>query len=426
MLEKYSISFFAPPYHHDKKRKVALVLAAFIPAFLLFSRVAADSALTIVGILFLINCVQTKDYHSLKSPISITLIALWLWFLISSFFSPFEYLTAIGISFVFIRFILFFLACTYWLFTEKAALKFAGKIITTTIIIVSADLLFQFITGFSISGREEWGGRLTSFLRRPDIGIYLAKLIFPITALWVWIAPSFSYKRNLIVSFLLLFVVVVMIFLTGERTATVLVLSALVLALLIIGIANKALRLYMITAILSVLLALSLIIYNSAFIHQRALNFVKDIKNFSDSLYGQLFKASIFSWQEYGVFMGVGVRQFRNSCPIFQEFVRVHYCDLHSHNIYLELLSESGLIGLSLFVIFVAFCLKEVWQSIRFESGSSGRFISAILVLSGLHVILFPISVTMSFHANWSAVLNWFGIALGIAIVRIDRRKFQI
>lgn len=408
---------------HQNLRKIALVLTALIPLFLLFSRVVADAALTIVGISFLVHSIKTKNYHYLKHPMTITLIALWLWFVISSFFSPFDYTAAIAISFVFVRFVLFFLACTYWLFTEKAAFKFAATIITLTIIIVTADALFQFITGFSISGREQWGDRLTSFLRRPDIGIYLAKLIFPIIAFWVWFESRVPYKRNWAYSFFLLFFVITIIFLTGERTATVLALSALVFALFVIGITNEALRIYMITGILGTVGIFFLVIYKSNFIYLRALNFIEDVTHFPDSLYGQLFKASIFSWEKYGIFAGVGVRQFRNSCPYFKESALVTYCDLHSHNIYLEILSESGLIGLCLFVIFVGLCLKEVWQSASSGYHNLSRFISSVLAFSGLYVILFPISVTMSFHANWSATLNWLGISLCIAILRLNRFK---
>ncbi|GAB4163650.1 MAG: hypothetical protein Tsb006_2850 [Rickettsiaceae bacterium] len=290
---------------------------------------------------------------------------------------------------------------------------------TITIAIAASDALFQFITGFSVSGKAQMGGRLTSFLRRPDIGIYLAKLIFPLTALWIR-QTAYTYNKSSLLCGGFLFFVVSVILLTGERTATVLSLFAISLILFIIGVTNKYLRKYVILGIICTFLLLILVIYNSPFLYKRALDFTKDIGNFANSLYGQLFKASILSWLEYGFFAGVGIRQFRNACPSFMESGQISYCDLHSHNIYLEILSESGLIGIILFCVFVGLCLRQVYKSaVLAYKEDVAIFISNLCLLGGLIIILFPISVTMSFITNWSATLNWLGISLCIAISKV-------
>lgn len=414
-------------YQDNKKdlhRIIALLLTSLIPLLLLFSRVAADLALTTTGILFLIDSIRTKNYRLyLKEPTVITLLLLWLWFIICSFSAFHSVFNSLATSFVFIRFVLFFFACIYWLFTEVEALKFACKVITVTIILAASDTLLQFTTGFSISGHEQIGGRLTSFLRRPDIGIYLAKLIFPVIGLWIWFEVNLNNKRNIIFSCLLLFFIIGIISLTGERTATALSLLALIAILLIVGVTNRFLRGYMISGIVIMTCIMLAIIYNVPFINKRVMDFAGDVGNFPESLYGQLFKASILSWQEYGFFTGIGIRQFRHSCSVFQESGLVTYCDLHSHNIYLELLSESGIIGLGLFVIFVLLCLHQVVKSAISNYQHPGKFISTIFALGGLVPIVFPISVTMSFIANWSGTLNWIGIALCIGILRMNSIK---
>lgn len=403
-------------------RIIALVLTSFVPLLLLFSRVAADTALTITGILFLVHSVRTRNYNYIKEPIVVTLLLLWLWFIICSFFAFYSVAESFATSLVFIRFILFFLACVYWLFTEPKALKFAVTIITITIILAASDALLQFITGFSISGKAQVSGRLTSFLRRPDIGIYLAKLLFPIAGFWICSAIDVNSRKSVMYSCLLLFFVIGVILLTGERTATILSLSALILILLIISATNRSLRIYMILGIVAMITVFSVIVYNSPFIHKRVTDFVGDISNFPDSLYGQLFQASILSWQKYGFFTGVGIRQFRHSCPGFEESGLVTYCDLHSHNIYFEILSESGIIGIGLFVTFVLLCLHRVLISATSRRQNQKEFIGSLFVLGGFITILFPISVTMSFITNWSGTLNWTGIALCVSILKQNRR----
>lgn len=422
MLEKY---INLPVYQDDKRnnlRKVGLILTSLIPLFLLFSRVAADTALTVTGILFVVHCIKDKNYSYIKQPVVIVLLLLWLWFIIGSFFAFHSVIDAFLMSFVFIRYILFFFACIYWIFDKIEAFKFAAKIITITIIVAASDALFQFITGFSISGKEQFGGRLTSFLRRPDIGIYLVKLIFPIVGLWISIASHLKNKRNLLLSLLLLLFIILVVFLTGERSATALSLICLTLVLFLIGIANKRLRVYMMFGACGIIIAFTLVVYNSSFIQKRVADFVSDISNFPNSLYGQLFKASILSWQEYGIFTGVGIRQFRYSCPSFEEQGLVTYCDLHSHNIYLEILSESGIVGFSLFVIFVILCIYQGVVSIFSKHQDFGIFAGGIFALAGLCTIFFPISVTMSFITNWSGSLNWLGISLCVSLLKLLRQ----
>lgn len=404
-------------------RKIALVLTSFIPLLLLFSRVAADVALTITGVLFLAYCIRAKDYIYLKQPIVITLILLWMWFMVSSCFAFSNNIQSFLSSFVYIRFILFFASCIYWLFTETKALQFAGRVILITIVIAASDALFQFISGFSISGKPQLGGRLTSFLRRPDIGIYLAKLIFPIIALQMWSISDSADKRTVSLNCFLLFFVIAVIFLTGERTATALSLCGLTIALLITAINSSQFRMYTITAIGSIIAVFIFTVYNVPFIYQRTTDFIRDVSHFPDSLYGQLFKASLLSWYNYGIFTGVGIHQFRNSCPVFKEEGLVTYCDIHSHNIYLEILSESGIVGLCLFIIFVFLCLRQVALSAISERKNLGRFVSSILALAGLFTILFPISVTMSFITNWSGTLNWTGISLCMSVIMLNSRK---
>jgi O-antigen ligase len=422
MLNKYIDLELYQDNRDNTLRINALVLTSLIPLFLLFSRVAADIAVTVTGLLFLAHCIKTKEFKFIKDSIVATLFVLWIWFMIGSFFAYTNAASSFAMSFVFIRFVLFFCSCTNWIFTEIRPLKFAAKIITATLVIVAIDCLIQFWAGFSISGREQVGGRLTSFLRRPDVGIYLAKLIFPITGFWLWSAINTQNRRNLFLSSALLLAVICIISITGERTATALSLMALGLILFVIGINNKALRIYMIAAITSTITLFSVIVYYTPFIYKRALDFASDIGNFQASLYGQLFKASILSWKEYGLITGVGIRKFREVCPVFKDSGIITYCDLHSHNLYLEILSESGLVGFVLFATFVALCVYKILQSLLGHE-NLGVFVANICALGGLVTILFPFSVTMSFITNWSGSLNWLGISLCISMAHLTRHR---
>jgi O-antigen ligase len=53
------------------------------------------------------------------------------------------------------------------------------------------------------------------------------------------------------------------------------------------------------------------------------------------------------SWEENKIF-GNGVRSFRIECNKYRD-IKKNACSSHPHNIYLELLSEVGLIGFFFF-----------------------------------------------------------------------------
>lgn len=420
MLEKY----LNPNIYGNKPRVFALILTSLIPLLLLFSRAIADGVLTIVGILFLIESFKNKQYAWTKQPAFFILFSLWAWFIIGSIFAYHNVSASLGVSFVYIRFILFFFACISWLLTDIESLKLVTKIITITLLIAALDTLFQFITGSSSIGESnKFGERLTSFLSRPNIGIYFAKLIFPIAGLWLWLAIKEKNNKGIVLSIAFLAFVVTVIMLTGERTATALAISAICGILLILGILNKSFRWLVIIGISSVSAILLLIASNSSFIYKRSIDFVTDISNFQYSLYGQLFKGSILVWQKFGFYLGVGIRQFREACPAIQNLELVTYCDLHSHNIYLEILSESGIIGLMLFCAFVILCLWQVYKAM--DLNDVGKLVNSACALGGIYIILFPISVTMSFIANWSATLNWLGISLCISALQLSKEKLN-
>lgn len=416
MLKRY----LSANIYGSKLRIFALILTSLIPLLLLFSRAIADGVLTLVGILFLVQSVQNRHYDWTKQPAFFILFGLWIWFIIGSIFAYHNVSASLGVSFVYVRFLLFFFACTSWLLTDVDSLKLVIKIITITLVIAALDTLFQFMTGSpSIGENNKFGERLTSFLSRPNIGIYLAKLIFPITGLWLWFAVEDKNNKGIILSITFLAFVITVIMLTGERTATALAVSAICGILLILGISNKSFRWSVIIGISGVSAILLLIASNSSFIHKRSMDFFTDVSNFQHSLYGQLFKASILVWQKFGFYLGVGIRQFREACPAIQDLGLVTYCDLHSHNIYLEILSESGIIGFALFCAFVILCLWKVYNAL--DVNDVGKFINSACALGGIYMILFPISVTMSFIANWSATLNWLGISLCISALQLQK-----
>ena len=125
---------------------------------------------------------------------------------------------------------------------------------------------------------------------------------------------------------------------------------------------------------------------------------------------------------------GVGVRGFRYAYPDYAQegdiFVDASLPRekqsgaMHAHQIVLELLTDTGLIGLTGFII-ALWILFMKWRPIARSKQSA----IATGYLISLMVILFPINTHMSFFSsNWAQVV-WFLVALCVSALAATKQK---
>tara|TARA_Y200000002_G_scaffold214348_1_gene176914 strand:- start:8866 stop:9279 length:414 start_codon:yes stop_codon:yes gene_type:complete len=104
---------------------------------------------------------------------------------------------------------------------------------------------------------------------------------------------------------------------------------------------------------------------------------------------------------------GVGVKNFRHECNDPKYFVNGKTaCSTHPHNTYIQILSETGIIGffflLSALFIFCKYTLKHLM--LRFK----GNFYFndfEICILSGIVIYLWPFVPTLNIFNNWLNIL---------------------
>ena len=69
--------------------------------------------------------------------------------------------------------------------------------------------------------------------------------------------------------------------------------------------------------------------------------------------------------------IGVGVKNFRVECDIQldnREPIQHPLCSSHPHNLYLEILSETGIIGSIIFVTFILLLIKYIFKDFKINS----------------------------------------------------------
>ena len=147
-----------------------------------------------------------------------------------------------------------------------------------------------------------------------------------------------------------------------------------------------------------------------------------DVKSFQDSSYFILYKSALKVWNENKLF-GVGLKNFRLSCKEIKLNSNKNNhpkCSTHPHNFILEILSEIGIIGLLLFLIFFYSIVIKIYLFIKIES--SYNYLSKILIII-LIAIMFPIIPTGSFFSTFNSSFFWYFLSILFYIIGLHEEK---
>ena len=293
-------------------------------------------------------------------------------------------------------------------------------------LIISIDLLFQYIFGKNIIGfmpamcgenylkDKTVCTRYSGFFKDELImGGYLSTIYLSI------ILFINSIKKNwfliTIISVLFLYILVMI---TGERSATLTIL----LTLFFIFLQYKStLRLKFFSASFFLVLTFLMIILNPH-IKGRFVNFFDyDLKkNNHLSIFEKIVTTpwGLHTQKSLKLFLdkpiiGHGIKSFRYKCDNYELYVdrkekKHHACSTHPHNLVMELLSEQGIIG---FLIFFYFFFTLFRKSI-IEDGFFNKDFSLIGLRSLVFVLIFVPKPVGSIFSSVNATMIWFCVSL--------------
>ena len=338
-----------------------LTLFSLIPISIVIGATASLLNILLIDILFIILLVKKKNYSFIFNKYFIYLILMYLYLLFNSFISL-DYKEGLLRNIGFIRVIILFLAFNYF-FNIKFFFKKVFFVWLCFFLIVLIDVQFEFQLGKNIFGYESpYGDRIVSFFKdEPIVGGFLA-------AFWLILIGFLFDQSNekfkiLIMILSLLFLV--SIFMSGERSNTI-------KAVVSFGIFYFFLKQFSLsqklTSILFIITIFLSILFNSEFLKLRFINQISaEVKNLNQSSYIQLQQSGLEIFKNNLLF-GVGNKNYRvvtcNSNDFDSIIYTKQYCSTHPHQIYIEFLSEHGLIGsiilLLIFYILMFSKIKEV------------------------------------------------------------------
>ncbi|MBC07408.1 O-antigen ligase family protein [Thalassospira sp.] len=405
----------------DRKLHLAASFSLLcIPAFLLFSRAIADISVVLVGLLFLVRSWNSRDWSWAREKDILVLLIIFV--LMNVLVSPFaEYVgKSYGRSFSWLRFVIFYAAVTRWVLVDELIIRRFLAVLLFTVAVAAIDAIYQFCMGYSVLSGHEMHDRLTGPLDRPNIGMYLSKLgIAAMAMAFVLKAKKFT-NISFIIGCGLSPILLTVIFLSGERAASVLTLLALVIILVSLCLSGAFARRVSIGLAVCISGALAFLLSSSDYIWERAEALVADISGYTETIYGQLAMLGLRFFGERPL-TGTGMGNFSLVCKDYvQQGVDSALCHPHPHNFYVEWLSDTGLIGTIPFTIFMVILY---WMGVKALFGPRESRLLGGLYLGVLVMSLFPFSVTQSLFSNWPAMLAWLSISVAVAALRFANHK---
>lgn len=271
----------------------------------------------------------------------------------------------------------------YCMLSETTNLKRYLQYCLLIIALVSLDLVIQYITGHNLLGKANpylAENRLMNFIGDLRVGYALAAISLPI-CYHLWAERTIF---GALFALTMLFIVLI----TGERSATLILLLGLMAMPILIRKAYLS-NIFIIIAVGSCITLISI----KPDLTERFIHNTKSVINI-DSEYGQLYQTSYNLIRE-NLWLGVGTKNYHQACT---ELPANHglKCNLHPHNIWLEILVEQGIVISATMLLMM---LTFAWQFPRNSTNPLRAF--AIGCWSYLLLKLFPLTPSSSIFRAW-------------------------
>ena len=369
------------------------------PFILLIERSPADIWLSILAIAFIVRSVMKRDAAWLRV---FWVRASFLFLAVCMLSSAFSAIPSYAFSEVlaWIRFPLFSMATAFWLGRDKRLLY--AMLVSTALgmFLMTGILTAEMIIEGQKSGRLSWPyGDLVS-------GNYLSKVGLPAFTIMVALAIGAKPRLATIMGGLSL-ISIIMSVLTGERINFLIRACSGMLAALVW---QPNWRRYIILIVVEIF-AVAAVFMAMPNVQNRFVNaVVNSLPTGSHSDYYQVMGAGLTVFETAPV-LGIGPATYRELCPSILGKTPEFRCDNHPHNYYIQILTETGVIGLitgSVMIISIIWAAFAGWRQNRANVVAATAFV----IPFGL---FFPIQSTGDFFGQWNNIFMWSAIALALA-----------
>ena len=116
----------------------------------------------------------------------------------------------------------------------------------------------------------------------------------------------------------------------------------------------------------------------------------------------ELFLTALDLWGKNKIF-GNGIKSFRIDCGKLQEYKKDRLCSSHPHNYYVEILTETGLVGFFITSVIGLLFVIFIFKNFRFLRGNKKENLILLAAITSLFIEVFPIRSTGSIFTTSNA-----------------------
>tara|TARA_B100000965_G_scaffold357281_1_gene335881 strand:- start:381 stop:1613 length:1233 start_codon:yes stop_codon:yes gene_type:complete len=396
-----------PNFTLYEKKNIYLIF--FLPISLLINSTFTNIATFLIICIFLLDCKKDKKFFFLKDRNFYFLIGFNIYLILNSV------LTGINIeSFIrsigFVRYILLAYAIYYYLnINNKQYERVIFKFWTFIFIIVTIDLVFEYIFGFNVLRFESnYQGRLASFTgdELKIGGFYFA---------FIMLSTIFIKNANNRIYYVFFIIFLTVSLLIGERSNFIKIFfmsSLFFLLLKNISLYKKIIVLFLVTLITS------LIVYNNELLRNRFIDSTINLftLEFSKTRSNHIcqYNTGIEIFKDNPIF-GVGLKKYRlESWKAKYAHPKpdgnVHYCgSTHPHQVHFEILSELGIVG---YILLIGYFIYFIFKSFKKFKNNDDDY--ALVSTLFIFASLLPIIPSGSFFTSYTATLFWINYSIAL------------
>ena len=400
------------------------VIERYFHIFLIFLPISIiiGPAISLINVLLLniliLLVIFKKNFFDFFNNYSLRLIFILYFYLIFNISISLDYNEGLIRNLGFLRMIFLFIGINYFFYFYEKNNKFLNYW-TIIILIFIGDIFLERYSGTNLFGwganeingvPQVYGDRVLSFFKdEPVSGAFLSGFIFLI------FGNLLSKNYNKFIPIIFLIVGFTAILITGERSNTLKILTGIFIYLFFVDTINIKIKILFCFLLLATVF---LIINQSEYLKVRYQNQIIDkinskekiINYYNTNNYIKLYKSGYTVFKN-NPFFGVGNKNYRvETCKSSNRSNNFYKCTTHPHQIYIEFLSEHGLIGtvilLSIFFYLIFRILRIILKSKNYLQLGAFTYVLINFI---------PIIPSGSFFGDFNLTIFWINFSIMFA-----------
>jgi O-antigen ligase len=404
--------------------KISAFALIIMPILLITGPLLPDLVVSLFSLSFLFYCTKKnflKDYGNIFLYIITIFFIILIFSSINSYFFKEIYKSSI----FYFRFFAFIFFSSYLIIKFPKIVFYTLLVLAACFLIVIGDGLLEYFTGSNLTNKHSpFPGRIRGFFDELIIGSYLTRL-FPIFLALFLLKFNYLSKSTKVIFFIVSMLLYVLVFLSGERTAFYLLIIFSIYLLIFINYEVKK-KLFIFFFALLVIGSFTFVkpttnheigenVIKTSIVERMILKPIKTLTNLN--IFSKKDETIIFSNQHSALYksafkifldnklIGSGPNSFRIICNNQKYYESNYSCSTHPHNFYMQLLAETGLVGLSFVIIFFSLTIFFVIYS-HFITNKLNNF--QIILIGSIIINLFPFAPSGNFFNNYLNILMYY------------------